>query len=300
MAGTRPLDPAARTVLGYADLNRFPHEERAMPVKHDPSTGRRWVEMEFVASATAGELWRVLATGPGYTAWFTRCDIAGHVGGRLHFDFGANGSSTGEVTVWEPPLQFGYVEREWAEGAPPVETAITLTARGNDRYLVRMTHSLVAAYDDWDGALESFEAGWPAFFEVLRLYLAHSSGEPAAFASVMRQVPGEQAALWRTLLESLQIDHADVGAQATLPFAAPEGLVEFVRQDLRQRYAIVRAPVPDPQIVLLGTFAYGGMTNASVAHYCYGPAAEAAAATAQRYWEEWFERNVAAAPKATS
>jgi hypothetical protein len=263
-----------------------------MPVKHDPSTDRRWVEMEFVASADADELWRVLATGPGYTAWFTRCEIAGHVGGRLHFDFGANGSSTGEVTAWEPPLRFGYVEREWAEGAPPVETEITLTACGNGRHLVRMTHSLVAAHDDWDAALEGFEAGWPSFFEVLRLYLAHSAGEPAAFASVMRQSPVEQARLWRRLLEGLQIDRADVGAHATLPFASPEGLVEFVRQDMRQRYAIVRTPVPDPQIVLLGTFARDGMSNASVAHYCYGPDAEAAAATVQRYWQDWFERNL--------
>ncbi|HSX60860.1 MAG TPA: SRPBCC domain-containing protein [Tahibacter sp.] len=261
-----------------------------MPLKLDPETGRRWVDMEFVATATREELWRVLATGPGYTAWFTRCEIDGRVGGRLQFDFGANGSSSGEVTIWEPPLRFGYVEREWAEGAPPVETEITITARGNGQHLVRMTHSLTAAYDDWDASLEGFEAGWPAFFEVLRLYLAHSAGEPAAFASVMHQTQGEQAPLWRALLDGLQIAHADVGEHAELPFAAPEGLVEFVRQDMRQRYLLVRTPVPDPQIVLLGTFSQAGTTNASVAHYCYGRDAQAAAASAQRHWQEWFAR----------
>ena len=92
-----------------------------MPIRHDGS-GRRWVEMEVLVPGTPEQVWRAMATGPGNTAWFTATRIDERVGGALHFDFGANGSSTGEVTTWEPPLRFEYVERDWAEGAPPVAT----------------------------------------------------------------------------------------------------------------------------------------------------------------------------------
>jgi hypothetical protein len=57
---------------------------------------------------------------------------------------GANGESKGEVTVWEPPLRFGYVERDWAERAPPLAPEITVTAKSGDRCIVRMAHSLFA------------------------------------------------------------------------------------------------------------------------------------------------------------
>ncbi|WP_292074478.1 SRPBCC domain-containing protein [Mesorhizobium sp.] len=153
-----------------------------MPIKKD-ETGKHWVEMEFITPGTPEQVWRAIATGSGNTAWFTKTTIDEHVGGRLHFDFGPNGASTGEVTIWEPPFRFGYVEREWSEGAPPVATEITVTSRSGDHCVVRMVHSLFASTDDWDDQLEGFESGWPGFFEVLRVYLSHFAGEKASSAS---------------------------------------------------------------------------------------------------------------------
>ncbi|WP_198951461.1 SRPBCC domain-containing protein [Pigmentiphaga sp. NML080357] len=120
-----------------------------MPIRKDEH-GKRWVEMALVVPGTPEQAWRALATGPGNTAWFTKTRIEERVGGAIRFDFGPNGSSAGEVTAWEPPSRFGYVEREWFEGAPPVATEITLAARPGDGCLVRMTHALSAAEDDWD------------------------------------------------------------------------------------------------------------------------------------------------------
>ena len=80
-------------------------------------------------------------------------------------------TSSGTVTAWEPPIRFAYEEHGWSGEAPPVATEVTVTSRSGDRCVVRMVHSLFTDKDDWDDELESFETGWPGFFEVLRLYL---------------------------------------------------------------------------------------------------------------------------------
>ncbi|SJM29308.1 hypothetical protein BQ8482_111238 [Mesorhizobium delmotii] len=133
-----------------------------MPIKKD-ETGKRWVEMEFITPGTPEQVWRAMATGPGNTAWFTKTTIDEHVGGRLHFDFGPNGASTGEVTIWEPPFRFGYVEREWSEGAPPVATEITVTSRSGDRCVVRMVHSYLPRLTTGTISWKDSRAAGPAF-----------------------------------------------------------------------------------------------------------------------------------------
>ena len=166
-----------------------------MPIKKD-GKGKRWVEMEFLAPGTPEQVWQAMATGPGKRPWFTRPTIEERVGGVLRFDFGAMGS-TGEVTVWEPPHRFGYVEREWSEGAPPVATEITITSRSGEQCVVRMVHSLFSTSDDWDDQMEGFEGGWPAFFAVLRLYLLHFAGRRGASFRVMASVKGDELAIWK-------------------------------------------------------------------------------------------------------
>ncbi len=71
---------------------------------------------------TPEQVWQAMATGPAIQHWFTKTKVEAHIGGAIQFDFGPNGSSMGEVTAWEPPFRFGYVERNWSEGAPPVAT----------------------------------------------------------------------------------------------------------------------------------------------------------------------------------
>src|SRR5688500_3508622 len=106
-----------------------------MPIKKD-GKGNRWVEMEFLTPGTPEQVWEAMATGAGNTAWFTKTTIEERVGGALRFDFGPAGGSSGEVTTWDPPRRFGYVEREWSEGAPPVATEITITSRSGDQCVV--------------------------------------------------------------------------------------------------------------------------------------------------------------------
>lgn len=259
-----------------------------MPIKKDDS-GKRWVEMELIVPGTPEKVWQAMATGPGNTAWFTPATIEERVGGELRFDMGEMGDSKGEVTAWEPPLRFGYVERDWAEGAPPVATEITVRARSGSECVVRMVHSLFASTDDWDDQMEGFEKGWPGFFEVLRLYLSHFAGMKAAVVFAMKSVEAPQRDAWKKLIENLGLVGTDVGDEWSLQ--SPEELsaiVERVEQNRNQRYVLLRLSRPGPGVALIGTYGMGDATNASVAFYVYGDDARERAEINEPLWRDWL------------
>lgn len=275
-----------------------------MPIKTD-GTGRRWVEMELLVPGTPEQVWHAMATGPGYTAWFVKSEVEPRVGGTLRFDFGQGATSTGEVTTWEPPYRFGYVERDWEQGAPPVATEITITSRSGDRCVVRMVHSLFTTSDDWDDQVEGFEGGWPAFFAALRVYLTHFVGAGATSFMAMTPASGDTLAVWQRLGDALGLAGANVGERRTAA-SGPEslsGIVEHVHQDSRQRNVLLRIDAPSPGMLLLGTYdqgvtshsAAGPSTNVSVCRYFYGDDADARAADAESHWRDWLARTFEAA-----
>ena len=266
-----------------------------MPIKKD-GTGKRWVEMEFLAPGTPEELWQAMATGPGNAAWFTRAQIEGRVGGALRFDFGPDMTSSGEVTFWEPPHRFGYVEHGWNGAAPPVATEITIASRSGDECLVRMVHSLFTSSDEWDDQLEGFEGGWPGFFEVLRLYLRHFSGMKGASFQVVAQADGEPLAVWMRLTEALGIAGADAGQHRVTSSAPQEvaGTVERIHQEQKQRYAMLRLDAPGPGVLLAGIYSAGGRVNASTSLFLYGDDADERATASEGPWREWLTATVQA------
>lgn len=260
-----------------------------MPVKKDDS-GKRYVEMEILVPGTPEAVWQAMATGPGNSAWFTKTEIEEHVGGVIKFDFGPDGGSTGEVTTCEPPVQFGYVEREWCPGAPPVATEITITSRSGDQCVMRMVHSLFTSSDAWDDQLEGFESGWPGFFAVLRLYLSHFAGMPAASTRVAAAIDGTHAEAWARIASALGLADAKVGQKWSAPSGAPllAGTIERIHQEKHARGLMVRLEKPGPGIASLGSYSYGGMTRGIISLYFYGENAAATTAAAQQSWTEWF------------
>src|SRR5262245_48596672 len=262
-----------------------------MPIKKDAS-GKRWVEMEIITPGTPEEVWQAMATGRGNTAWFTKAEIEERVGGPLRFDFGAAGASTGEVTTWEPPHRFGYVEREWCPGAPPVATEITITGRTGGECVIRMVHSLFTTSDEWDDQMEGFEKGWPSFFQVLRLYLRHFAGQPAGSFTVTIPVAGDQRMVWNRLTEMIGLSNPNVGESRTTP-PQPQrwsGVIERVQQDEALRTMALRLEAPAPGIAIFSAFAAATQIMVSVSVYFYGDEAAAAAATSEPLWREWLGR----------
>ncbi len=261
-----------------------------MPIKKDGS-GKRWVEMELFVPGTPEQVWQALATGSGNAGWFLRAEIDPHVGGKFKLHFGGGMATSGEVTMWEPPHQFGYIEREWEAGAPPVATEITVIARSGDKCVVRMVHSLFASSDDWDDQLEGFESGWPGFFEVLRVYLKHFIGQEAASFMATQPAKLDSLTAWTRLCEQLGFAGANVGERRS-GSAGPEqlsGVVELVHQDGFQRYMLVRVEAPSPGVALIGTHDKAGMAHPGVCRYFYGSAAADAAQAAESSWKNWLK-----------
>jgi uncharacterized protein YndB with AHSA1/START domain len=266
-----------------------------MPIKKD-GTGKRWVEMELLVPGTPEQVWQAMATGAGNAAWFTKSEIEPRVGGLLRFDFGPGATSSGEVTMWEPPHQFSYIERGWEKDAPPVATEIVITSRSGDRCLVRMVHSLFTSSDDWDDQLEGFEKGWPGFFAVLRSYLTHFTGSSAASFISSTPASADSLSTWLRLCELLGLAGANVGEQRTAS-SGPEpwsGVVEHVHQDAKQRYVLLRLDAPSPGLVLTGTDDKGGSTTVSVCHFFYGENARVLAAESEPRTREWLSKRFGA------
>lgn len=261
-----------------------------MPVKKDAS--KRWVEVETLVPGTPEEVWRAIATGPGMTAWFTPAKVEEKVGGAILFSFGPGMESKGVVMGWEPPFRFAYEEREWKEGAPVCATEVTVEAVSGGRCVVRMTHTLATTQQDWDNDLESFEGGWPGFFEVLRLYLGNFSGRNAASARTMAmcQVPRAQA--WKQLCESLGLAGADYGDERAAPKGSLSlaGVVERVHQDSKSSDIMVRMERPGPAVAWFGAFEWQGQASVAAVFYFYGDDAAARAGRCEKELAEWSAR----------
>jgi uncharacterized protein YndB with AHSA1/START domain len=264
-----------------------------MPIKKD-GTGKRWVEMELIVPGTPEQVWQAMATGKGNTAWFTRTTIEERPGGALHFDFGQMGTSVGEVTTWDPPHVFGYVEPDWNPGAPPVATEITITSRSGDRCLIRMVHSFFSSSDEWDDQVEGFEQGWPSFFEVLRVYLTHFAGRPGLSVHAMTTPHGDAFTVWRRLMSQRALAGADAGERRTT--AAPEalsGVGEHVHQHGHERRLVMRLEAPGPGVALFAVHDAGAQVNLSVSLYFYGDAAAAQASASAPAWRAWLDEQFA-------
>jgi uncharacterized protein YndB with AHSA1/START domain len=263
-----------------------------MPVKKNNS-GRRWVEMEVLVPGTPEQVWQAIATGPGMAAWFTPATVDERVGGAIAFDFGDMGTQMATVTAWEPPHRLEYEERDWSGNTPvpgPLATEITVTGRSGDRCVIRMVHSLFTEKDDWDDELEGFESGWPGFFGVLRAYLAHFAGQPAAIMHAAASRHGDEADVWSALTSSLGLAGANAGERRVSPADAPRiaGVVQLVHQDSNSRHMMVRLDEPASGIALIGGYPLGAVARASVSIYFYGPNAADTAARQQENWTPWL------------
>jgi hypothetical protein len=123
---------------------------------------------------------------------------------------------------------------------------------------------------------------------VLRLYLAHHAGKSGA--SVMIKIAGDEKAVWKHLLNALDLDRADVGDRCDI--AQPEklsGTVADIRQDGRVRSFIMHLDAPGPGVLSVGTFKMGDTTNANLWLFFYGDDAEKRAAAAEARWQPWLE-----------
>ena len=260
-----------------------------MPVTIDPS-GRRSVSVQVQVPGSQQDVWTAIATGPGVSAWFVPTEFHNGPDGTpqdLVCDFGGGMVSRAEVTAWEPPHHFTAESSDFAPGGPPVATEWTVEPLEDDVCLVTVEHSLLADTDEWDPNLEGTESGWPAFFNVLRIRMAHFPDEPFAIVDLMGKAAAPDSA-WADLAAALGLTNAAPGEHCSSAPDAPTlaGIVESVPDDSE---VLLRLEQPTPGVAHLFALNMGDDTYLSVRLYLYS---EEAAATAQReqpVWETWMK-----------
>ena len=270
-----------------------------MGVKRDEN-GRRSVEMQVELEGTPEQVWRAVATGPGNACWFVPTEIEEREGGRIVFHLDETMTSKGTVTAWEPPSRFAYVEADWMPGAPPVATEVTIEARPGGTCLMRMSHSLSASVDDWDGFLESFESGWPQFFRVLEIYVSRFAGTACAPVRVSGEGSGTHSEAWARMTAALGLEGAAAGERRRSPDGdAPvlAGVVDRVGSSDMGHDLTMRLEEPAAGVAVLNAYTWEGRVSTSVTLYLYGDGAADAAARAEPAWRAWMNRHF---PKAAS
>jgi len=172
----------------------------------------------------------------------------------------------------------------------PVDNFVVVTSHSGDRCVIRMVHSLFTSKDDWDDELESFETGWPGFFDVLRVYLKNFAGEPASIVHATVRHRGDQADTWSSLIGALNLASVNVGDRCERwPTATClVGVVERIHQDSFSRDVMIRLDEPGDGIAVVGTCQIGDDASGVVSLYLYGAEADGLAARERPEWSSWL------------
>ena len=261
-----------------------------MPVKKDAS-GRRSVAVETEVPGTPEEVWQAIATGPGISAWFVPTQLEEREGGAIVLDFGPGMESKAVVKVWDPPRRFVGESPPDAmgPGSPTVADEWTVEAKSGGTCRVRIVHSWFASTDDWDNQFEGVEQGWPAFFRILGIYLAHFRGQASDVIPLMAMSSESKSAVWDKLLGSLGLARPAEGQRVEAAPGAPRlaGIVDRVG-DKGHEELFIRLEAPTSGVAHFLPIVMGGQVCLSVRLYLYGTEARAVVARETPAWEAWI------------
>jgi hypothetical protein len=165
---------------------------------------------------------------------------------------------------------------------------------------VRLVHSLFASTDDWDDQLESFEGGWPSFFEVLRIALRDFPGQRCSTLRVRRESSAPEPETWDSLTRALGLAAVTEGER---PIAPPAGtpLFDGVVQRVKRREVVLKLEQPGAGAGVFAVYSWGERVNVSIALYLFGDDAERIAACHAPPWQALVEQAIAPAqPQGTA
>lgn len=278
--------------------------------------GRRSVEAEVEVPGSPDEVWRAIATGGGISSWFVPSDVEPGEGGRVVTSFGPGMDSVANITRWDPPHGFVAESGDTGEAPGAIATEWTVEARSGDSCVVRVVHRWFADSDEWDGEFEGHAYGWAtSFFRMLRLYLTHHPGQEAAARQLSFFAARPAPEIWRTIRDELNVDDEEgrfasaagapelAGAVERMEVTDPELLriretsphvaaalegMEGVEPEL-----LLRLERPAPGLAHLFTMPMGDQSMVSMRFHFFGDAGAAAAANAEREWNDWLAERFA-------
>ncbi len=247
------------------------------------------LEFSVEVPGTPEQVWQAIATAKGLSAWFLPTEMEEREGGALHFAMGPEMGSDGRVTGYDPPRRIVY-EEDWAAlmGKDPdalslLTSEFLVEARSGGTCVVRVTSSGFGTGADWESAFwDDMASSWMPSFDNLRLYLSHFPGQEATTLEVTASRPGDEDALWSTLLDALEL--GDEGA--TVDVRGATGTVERVGR----RQALVRLTAPVPGILSVFAHSEGeAKATAGVRAYLFSPDAAAYVRREEPAWQTWLE-----------
>ena len=247
----------------------------------------RTVEHEIEVSGTPEQVWQAIATGQGITGWFVPTKVEERTGGVMELDFGPGmGTSTGQVTVWEPPTRFAHLGMGAAGSQVAYEWQVE--ARSGGTCVVRLVTSGFLSEADWQAEYDSTAEGWKLFLNNLRLYLLHFAGQPCAAMLVQRLSEVSQDDAWRLLTGSLGLPEAPTVGQQVGVSNAPtlSGRVER----FQSRLMTLLLDAPGRGIGVVGTESFDGRGFPMVYLYLFGTGAEETIRREEAAWRAWMER----------
>ena len=260
-----------------------------MSTKVDAS-GRRWVRVEVETPGSIEEVWQAISTDAGLSAWFTRSNFEIGADGkreRLICHFGPDISSAAMVTGWDPPRGFAVTSDEFIQGGPEVATVWRIEERAGERCLLSIEHSLFVDSDEYDSHIKGTEAGWPAFFRILQLYMAHYRGQPCALLELMGAT-SEGSDGWDKLAAALGFSATELGER----FAAPArglnfaGVIDTVPDETE---IILHIDEPTTGVAHLFVWPVNEQILMSVRLYLYGEDAGEIVSREESQWRSWME-----------
>jgi uncharacterized protein YndB with AHSA1/START domain len=250
---------------------------------------RRWVSVEAEVSGAAADVWEAIATGQGITSWFVPSEVDGRIGGKTVCNFGPGMDSVAEITEWEPPLRFVATSADLGEGAPPVITEWSVEAGDGGRCVVRVVHSLTTDSDEWDGAMEMWESGWPNFFRILAVYCEHFLGQAGSPVQVMGTAPEPASRAWSSFCDAAALAVPNVGGRCqTGPNVPPLGGIVLATGSGEDRELLVRLDQPTTGIAHAFALPMGGQVYLGLRQYLFGADAAAIAKRQEAAWQAWM------------
>ena len=256
--------------------------------------GQRRVETEVEIQASPEEVWEAIATGPGIKSWFMgmESEFDERVGGEVRTKMGEEMVPIAKVTAWDPPNHLATEgENAFGPGSPKIAYEWTVEAKEGGKCVMRMVQTLFTEDDTWDTQVGDTEAGWPAFFHVLRNYVERHAGEPSGVVQAMGPVSGSKGEAFERLTGALGIETLANGASITCSVdGAPafSGEVEDVVHGRSDRI-MIRLEQPFAGTGWIGVGPIAGTMTAIATLYYYGEGAADASARDHAKLAGWLQ-----------
>lgn len=271
-----------------------------MSVKVDPN-GRRWIQVEAEIPGTPDDVWQAIATGPGISSWFVPTEFEAGPDGTpskviSHFGPTPDMDNAATITAWEPPHRFAAEGPMGIPDAPTFATEWFVEAQSGGVCTVRVVHSFFADTDQWDDQLTGAESGWPGFFRILRLYVAHFRGQRCKILQTMAMSPASEQEVWTALMGSLSFTGIQAGERRDASTGVPPlgGIAEWTGEGTDHHVLLLRLDQPCPGVGSIGAFGMGGQVCVVMNLYLYGEEAHAIVERDQPHWQAWLAEQLPA------